>query len=401
MRPGPGLAAAPSLSPYASPSLSGAALGQGGPSAQGRPRSEPPHKHIKVKPASSVTEVFVFRCLPARSPREGRWPGAPLGDIFIPLVVSKHSGKKIIFSFLFHFFPSRGCPQGPGSARRNGIGAEREGGAVCWGGGPFGRCTARPLPGSAPLWAVSPWQRGLLPRPSAASPPGSAMRAWARTLRAAGPFRWAAARPGAVRAAHRGQSERPQGRRAELPSGPDLRHFLRGVAAPPPAGEPEPEPGSTSGLGKGRCATVPPRRTAQPSLAQPSHECCWSSRCQQAKQNEAVGVWSQSGSRSMRSPARRPPPPYCVCLGSLPAALVAGRAVPSSRLQCPEERGLSLPAVPCGSTLIASLQAVVQACSIAVICFEALRFPSATKSLSVCLACSFSPSGNVLFMQLS
>lgn len=30
MRPGPGLAAAPSLSPYASPSLSGAALGQGG-----------------------------------------------------------------------------------------------------------------------------------------------------------------------------------------------------------------------------------------------------------------------------------------------------------------------------------------------------------------------------------
>ncbi|XP_040544192.1 mitochondrial tRNA methylthiotransferase CDK5RAP1 isoform X3 [Gallus gallus] len=76
------------------------------------------------------------------------------------------------------------------------------------------------------------------------------MRAWARTLRAAGPFRWAAARPGAVRAAHRGQSERPQGRRAELPSGPDLRHFLRGVAAPPPAGEPEPEPGSTSGLGK-------------------------------------------------------------------------------------------------------------------------------------------------------
>jgi len=137
------------------------------------------------------------------------------------------------------------------------------------GAGPFGRCTARPLPGSAPLWAVSPWQRGLLPRPSAASPPGSAMRAWARTLRAAGPFRWAAARPVAVRAAHRGQSERPQGRRAELPSGPDLRHFLRGAAAPPPAGEPEPEPGSTSGLGKGRCATVPPRRTAQPSLAQP------------------------------------------------------------------------------------------------------------------------------------
>lgn len=76
------------------------------------------------------------------------------------------------------------------------------------------------------------------------------MRAWARTLRAAGPFRWAAARPVAVRAAHRGQSERPQGRRAELPSGPDLRHFLRGAAAPPPAGEPEPEPGSTSGLGK-------------------------------------------------------------------------------------------------------------------------------------------------------
>ena len=112
MRPGPGLAAAPSLSPYTSPSLSGAALGQGGPSAQGRPRSEPPHKHIKVKPASSVTEVFVFRCLPARSPREGRWPGAPLGDIFIPLVVSKHSGKKNHLFLFISFFPVAWLPAG-------------------------------------------------------------------------------------------------------------------------------------------------------------------------------------------------------------------------------------------------------------------------------------------------
>ncbi|XP_042743393.1 mitochondrial tRNA methylthiotransferase CDK5RAP1 [Lagopus leucura] len=82
------------------------------------------------------------------------------------------------------------------------------------------------------------------------------MRVWGRALRAAGSLRWAAARPGASRAAHCGQSERPQGRRAKLPAGPDLRHFLRGAAAPPPAGEPELEPepeagrGSTSGLGK-------------------------------------------------------------------------------------------------------------------------------------------------------
>ncbi|POI22900.1 hypothetical protein CIB84_013351 [Bambusicola thoracicus] len=80
------------------------------------------------------------------------------------------------------------------------------------------------------------------------------MRAWGRALRAAEPLRWAAVRPGAVRAAHRGQSERPRGRRAELPAGPDLRHFLRGAAAPLPTREPElepePGPGSTSGLGK-------------------------------------------------------------------------------------------------------------------------------------------------------
>ncbi|XP_072206522.1 mitochondrial tRNA methylthiotransferase CDK5RAP1 [Excalfactoria chinensis] len=80
------------------------------------------------------------------------------------------------------------------------------------------------------------------------------MRVWGRALRAAGSLRWVAARSGAARAAHCGQSERPQGRRAELPAGPDLRHFLRGAAAPPSAGESEPEPepgqGSTSGLGK-------------------------------------------------------------------------------------------------------------------------------------------------------
>lgn len=265
-RPQPG-PAAPLLSPCALPSLSGAALGQRGPRAQGSPRSEPSHKYIAVKPASSVTEVFVIRCLPARSPREGRWPGAPSGDIFIPLVVLKHHGKK---KSSFHFFPSRGCPQEPGSARRNGIGAEREGGAVRWAGESFGRRTAGPLPGSALLRAASPWQRGLLTRPNAAFPPGSAMRVWGRALRAAGSLRWAAARPGASRAAHCGQSERPQGRRAKLPAGPDLRHFLRGAVAPPPAREPELEPepeagrGSTSGLGKGRCAPV----LAQPSLAQ-------------------------------------------------------------------------------------------------------------------------------------
>lgn len=192
MRPGPGLAAAPSLSPYASPSLSGAALGQGGPSAQGRPRSEPPHKHIKVKPASSVTEVFVFRCLPARSPREGRWPGAPLGDIFIPLVVSKHSGKKIIFSFLFHFFPSRGCPQGPGSARRNGIGAEREGGAVCWGGDRLGGAL-RGHSREAPLSGLcrhgnAACSRGLARPPRRARPCGHGRARCGRPGPSAGPL---------------------------------------------------------------------------------------------------------------------------------------------------------------------------------------------------------------------
>ncbi|XP_032304496.1 CDK5 regulatory subunit-associated protein 1 isoform X2 [Coturnix japonica] len=70
------------------------------------------------------------------------------------------------------------------------------------------------------------------------------MRGWGRALRAAGSLRWVSTRPGA---AHCGQSERPQGRRAELPAGPDLRHFLRGAAG---ESEPEPGQGSTSGLGK-------------------------------------------------------------------------------------------------------------------------------------------------------
>uniref|UniRef100_A0A8C2SY36 CDK5 regulatory subunit associated protein 1 n=1 Tax=Coturnix japonica TaxID=93934 RepID=A0A8C2SY36_COTJA len=64
-------------------------------------------------------------------------------------------------------------------------------------------------------------------RPTEAYTSGSAMRGWGRALRAAGSLRWVSTRPGA---AHCGQSERPQGRRAELPAGPDLRHFLRGAA---------------------------------------------------------------------------------------------------------------------------------------------------------------------------
>ncbi|XP_054247864.1 mitochondrial tRNA methylthiotransferase CDK5RAP1 [Indicator indicator] len=70
-----------------------------------------------------------------------------------------------------------------------------------------------------------------------------------RALRAAGllrPATTAGHRPGASRRASRGPGERPMGRGAALPPGPDLRHFLRGVTA----GEPQPELGSYPGAGK-------------------------------------------------------------------------------------------------------------------------------------------------------
>ncbi|KAM6053630.1 mitochondrial tRNA methylthiotransferase CDK5RAP1 [Chlamydotis macqueenii] len=85
------------------------------------------------------------------------------------------------------------------------------------------------------------------------------MLPWGRALRAAGLLRSAAAapRPGAVRRARCGPGERPGGRGAALPAGPDLRHFLRGAAAageprpePGSAPEPQPEPGSAPGTGK-------------------------------------------------------------------------------------------------------------------------------------------------------
>ncbi|XP_063206303.1 mitochondrial tRNA methylthiotransferase CDK5RAP1 isoform X2 [Chroicocephalus ridibundus] len=71
------------------------------------------------------------------------------------------------------------------------------------------------------------------------------MLPWGRALRAAGLLR---SGPGAARRARCGPGERPVGRGAALPAGPDLRHFLRGAAA----GEtpPEPPPGSAPGAGR-------------------------------------------------------------------------------------------------------------------------------------------------------
>ncbi|XP_064321659.1 mitochondrial tRNA methylthiotransferase CDK5RAP1 isoform X2 [Phalacrocorax carbo] len=75
------------------------------------------------------------------------------------------------------------------------------------------------------------------------------MLLWRRALRAAGPLRPAAAPcPGAARRGRCGPGERPVGRGAALPAGPDLRHFLRGAAAGEP--RPEPQPGSAPGTGK-------------------------------------------------------------------------------------------------------------------------------------------------------
>ncbi|NXP79228.1 CK5P1 protein, partial [Ramphastos sulfuratus] len=67
-----------------------------------------------------------------------------------------------------------------------------------------------------------------------------ALRATALLRTAAGPL------PGAARRASCGPGERPVGRGAALPPGPDLRHFLRGSTA----GEPQPEPSSYPGAGK-------------------------------------------------------------------------------------------------------------------------------------------------------
>ncbi|XP_074964517.1 mitochondrial tRNA methylthiotransferase CDK5RAP1 isoform X2 [Phalacrocorax aristotelis] len=75
------------------------------------------------------------------------------------------------------------------------------------------------------------------------------MLLWRRALRAAGFLRPAAAPcPGAARRGRCGPGERPVGRGAALPAGPDLRHFLRGAAAGEP--RPEPQPGSAPGTGK-------------------------------------------------------------------------------------------------------------------------------------------------------
>ncbi|KAM6243212.1 mitochondrial tRNA methylthiotransferase CDK5RAP1 isoform 1-T2 [Spheniscus humboldti] len=76
------------------------------------------------------------------------------------------------------------------------------------------------------------------------------MLPWRRAPRAAGLLRAAAAapRPGTARRARCGPGERPVGRGAALPAGPDLRHFLRGAAAGEP--RPEPQPGSAPGTGK-------------------------------------------------------------------------------------------------------------------------------------------------------
>ncbi|XP_063260552.1 mitochondrial tRNA methylthiotransferase CDK5RAP1 [Prinia subflava] len=76
----------------------------------------------------------------------------------------------------------------------------------------------------------------------------------ARALRAAGLLRppGAAPRTGASRRASCGPGQRPGGRGAALPAGPDLRHFLRAAAArqPRPPQEPPPEPGSVPGAPK-------------------------------------------------------------------------------------------------------------------------------------------------------
>ncbi|NXV20422.1 CK5P1 protein, partial [Cepphus grylle] len=71
------------------------------------------------------------------------------------------------------------------------------------------------------------------------------MLPWGRAVRAAGLLRLG---PGAARRARCGPGERPVGRGAALPAGPDLRHFLRRDAA----GEtpPEPPPGSAPGAGR-------------------------------------------------------------------------------------------------------------------------------------------------------
>lgn len=77
----------------------------------------------------------------------------------------------------------------------------------------------------------------------------------ARSLRAAGLLRPPGLSPltGAARRARScGPGQRPGGRGAALPAGPDLRHFLRAnaaAAAGPP--EPPPEPGSAPGAPKG------------------------------------------------------------------------------------------------------------------------------------------------------
>ncbi|NXS64008.1 CK5P1 protein, partial [Brachypteracias leptosomus] len=79
------------------------------------------------------------------------------------------------------------------------------------------------------------------------------MLPWRGSLRAAGllrPAPAAAPRTGAVRRALCGQPERPVGRGATLPAGPDLKHFLRGAAAGEPRPEQPPEPGSAPGAGR-------------------------------------------------------------------------------------------------------------------------------------------------------
>ncbi|XP_051659137.1 mitochondrial tRNA methylthiotransferase CDK5RAP1 [Manacus candei] len=72
----------------------------------------------------------------------------------------------------------------------------------------------------------------------------------ARALRAAGLLRppRAGPRTGAARRAHCGPGQRPEGRGAALPAGPDLRHFLRAAAMRETG--PPPETGSAPGAPK-------------------------------------------------------------------------------------------------------------------------------------------------------
>ncbi|XP_032054467.1 CDK5 regulatory subunit-associated protein 1 [Aythya fuligula] len=73
------------------------------------------------------------------------------------------------------------------------------------------------------------------------------MQGCGRVLRAAGRLGSVAASPGASRGASCGPGERPGGRGAALPPGPDLRHFLRAPPGPPPP--PGPERGAAAGPG--------------------------------------------------------------------------------------------------------------------------------------------------------